>query len=242
MADARRTPDLEAAFADLRSRLVEPDAPTLAASVVAASADGSADRGRRSSPGGAWLRVAAIVLVVMALFALTPAREAVARWLGLDGLVVEHVDELPLGLNDAPGSGTPKSLAEARQDVGFDILVPTDLAGPVNAHLGTPPGGVTLTWPDEEVTITQHPGALQLVRKQLPAGTTSLPVTVDGNDGWWFTGDAHAVIYQDANGNDLSPGRAVADTLAWVTDEGIVVRVEAERPLETVLALAESMQ
>lgn len=82
MADALLTPELEAAFAELRSRLVEPEAPALAASVSAASADESAGRHRRSGPGQVRLRVAAVVLVVMALFAVTPVREAVARWLG----------------------------------------------------------------------------------------------------------------------------------------------------------------
>ncbi len=92
------------------------------------------------------------------------------------------------------------------------------------------------------MTITEHPGALFLVRKELPGGTAAVPVVVGSNDGWWFTGDTHAVVYQDANGNDLSPGRAVVDTLAWVTDDGTVVRIEAERPLDEVLALAESMR
>ncbi len=154
--------------------------------------------------------VAAAIALLAAGIALQPdARRAVARWLGLDGVLVvvdRGLEEGPAPTSfDLPGPGESRVL----EVDGRQILVST-LRG---------------TWDGE------------LLRKTVGTSAQIEEVEVDGNRGLWISGAPHEVFYESSDGR-VAIERVAADTLLW-QDDGVLWRVEGFDRLADALAFAE---
>ena len=78
-------------------------------------------------------------------------------------------------------------------------------------------------------------------KKILGAGTKVEAVEVNGNRGYWITGDPHLFFYQGPDGAVDEPRRWVGDALLW-SDGPITHRLETSLGRDAAIALAESMR
>src|SRR5262245_11288693 len=62
----------------------------------------------------------ALIFVVGLTLAISSSRNAVADWLGLRGVEIEHTNERPSGLGADLRLGRPVSLGEAQRALGFE--------------------------------------------------------------------------------------------------------------------------
>jgi len=158
-----------------------------------------------------------------------------------------------------PGSaldlGFATTLAEAPDLAGFPLLVPT------SASLGPPDtvwfrdGRVSLVWaarpglPETEadgigLLVTQFRGSVHedLFQKVLGPQSTLTPVTVNGEAGWWISGDLHEFMYLDPNGEVVSESRRiVGDSLIWTRGD-MTLRMETSLGRAAAIALAETIR
>jgi hypothetical protein len=160
----------------------------------------------------AWLVAAAAALVVAVVVgvALQPgARDAMARWFGLDGVEVAVDPEL----------STPDSAPS--------VAVP----GPGESAIVIVDG--------RRVLYSAIDGRLTdaLVTKTVQATGQVREVDVAGHPGLWISGGAHEVLYQEA-GSGVIVERVAADTLLW-QDGPVLYRVEGFDDLTDALAFAE---
>ena len=141
--------ELERALVELGGRLDFPEAPDLVPAVRARLVE-RPRRIRRPSRRLLVIALAALAVAIGAAFAVPPARTAILEWLGLRGVRIERVSELPVLPEPPPlpsgqeppaapptlgsdlGLGALLTLDEARRRVGYRILVPT------LANLGEP--------------------------------------------------------------------------------------------------------
>jgi hypothetical protein len=196
----------------------------------------------------------ALAVVVATTLVLPAPREALARWLGLDGVRITERDDVPEGLGRALHLGQPVDLSEAADLSDGLALVPRGVGDPAGAYAGRPEGAVTLAWapssrlPDVGGTgvglvISVFPGSTDraVVEKQLPPGAPAEDVTVDGDPGFWISGP-HVVIYFDAAGRPQpDAARLAGNTLLW-QHGGVVYRLESALDREAAVALAESLE
>jgi hypothetical protein len=245
--------DVVAALKDLARRLEFPRDDDLSGPVRAALVD----RPARAWSVRRWLVPALAAFVVIAVLLMVPdTRHAVARWLGLGGVRVTQVEELPDDVGSRLELGRRSDLDAAVADAPFDVRVPADLPDPDATYVGRPPNAVTLLWaPSEELPevgdsgvgllLTEFPATTDesLVEKDLGPGTSIEHVTVDGRPGFWITGAPHTVTYVAPEGGDpqRDPIRLAGNTLVWV-DDGVTYRLESGLDRDTAIALAESLQ
>ena len=137
------------------------------------------------------------------------SREAMARWLGLDGVEVDVDPELsvpaPTGSFDAPGPGASE-------------VVVVD---------------------GREVLVSAIDGSFdeQLIRKTVTSADQVRQLQVMGHPALWIAGTAHEVMYESADG-DVVVERVAADTLLW-QDGAVLFRVEGFDTLADALAFVE---
>jgi hypothetical protein len=79
-----------------------------------------------------------------------------------------------------------------------------------------------------------------VIHKVVSSGATSTPVTVNGEHGWWLSGDPHFFYYETANGVVSDERRWVGDVLLWA-DGPITHRLETSLGQDAAIDLAESM-
>jgi hypothetical protein len=277
--------DLSRALASLQEHLAYPETPDLARAVrerlagaAAAAPAGGAWSGLArwwgSSPGlhMALPTLATLVLLVGLPLALSPqARAVVAERLGLPGLTLKHVPELPPPLPAAtPSDGAPArgerlglgqrvTLAEARRLAGFTVLVPetSELGAPDEVYVSDVAVGrqVALVYhprpglpqaggAEVAVLLTQFQGELRqdLVGKLLGPATTVETLSVGGSMGYWIAGKPHAVFYRDAAGQIRDDTlRLAGNTLIWNRDR-LTLRIESGLSREQALRIATSVR
>ena len=78
-------------------------------------------------------------------------------------------------------------------------------------------------------------------KKIIGAGTKVETAEVNGNRGYWITGDPHLFFYQGPDGAVDEPRRWVGDALLW-SDGPITHRLETSLGRDAAIALAESMR
>jgi hypothetical protein len=156
---------------------------------------------------------AVVVLAVVAIVVQPDARHAVARWFGLDGVVVEIDPELTV----PPG---PASF---------------DLPGPGRSSVIVVDG--------REILVSAIDGTLDgaLVAKVVRSSDQIEEVDVGGRPGLWISGADHTVtfevLYEGPDG-EARGERVAADTLLW-QDGTTLLRVEGFETLADALAFAE---
>jgi hypothetical protein len=179
-----------------------------------------------------WPRVAVPLAVLVLVAAVPPARSAVLDWLGIGGEKIERVPKAP-------------SPTTAPLDLGTRIPLPADALVP--RALGRPDAVyeagaiVTLRYP--QALLSEFPGHTnaQYVRKLAGPDTRIERVNVDGEPGFWISGAAHGVIYEDPSGRILeAPARLAGNTLVWRHGDR-TLRLEADIPKSRALAIARSI-
>lgn len=219
----------------------------------------------RPSP---WRRITpaliALSTLVGVVLAFSPGtRDAVADFLGIGGVRIQSGD--PRNIPDRPlgtrfGFGVLVDEDEALGRIGFEARVPDgELLGEadeVYVNDDEPPGGLIafvygeragLPMPSDAAVgtlITQFRGDIRggdFFKKLASGGTKVEPVTVNGAEGYWLSGDPHSFYYEDATGElVLESVRLVGNVLLWEHD-GITFRIETFGSLQQALEIAEGM-
>jgi hypothetical protein len=261
-------PELEQALRKLGQELTYPPTPDLAIGVLSRldrqpSTQIPVARSRRA----VWL-AAAILIMLLGTLALFPeVRTAIADRLGLGGVRIRWVDEIP---TPAPVGtplllGRPVSLEEARTAVDFPVFVPTadGFADPAEIYLLGQGEYAMISFvypareglPQSEVIgvgalLTQFRGDVErnLIEKGLQgedgARETRLDsVTVDGERGFWISGAPHSVflVCHDDGECREERYRLAGNVLLWERD-GVTLRLESALSQEESLTIARSMQ
>lgn len=257
--------ELEERLSGLRAQVEWPVTPNLATRVRARLATPAIVR--RPWFQSRWAMAAAASLVVLAaLIAYTPSRDAIASWLNLH-TIITRVNHLPSPtpqpsgpLGKRLGLGQSTTLAGAQSKVAWKIQVPTSLGMPDEVYLllpqdGGPVGGeVSLVYkerPDIKasgqtgvaVLITEANGTLNanLFGKMLGPDTTLEEVTVNGHQGYWISGKPHDFFFTDANGNFRSETMRLATNTLIFENNGTIVRIEGDLTKAQALAIAASL-
>ena len=217
---------------------------------------------RRSSPARWALAVAAsLLLVIAALLAYAPARDAIAGFLNLH----TTVNRVPALQSPSPrpgqslGLGTPTTLAQAQGGVKWQITVPPALGRPDAVYLVQPPAGpsggeVTLVYTNlpgikpsgqtgVSLLVTEARGAVneQFFGKTVGPDTTIESVEVNAHQGWWISGEPHTFVFTDANGNPYFDTLRLATNTLIIDDNGTVIRIEGNMTKAQALQIAISL-
>ncbi len=244
--------ELELALVELGKRLEYPATPELAPRVRVRLAEGPAPSfwaGRR--------RALALVLVVLAVaigaaMAVPGTRAAILEFFHLRGVTIERVGELPtvpLQPNfDKLFLGEKVTLEEAQKRADFEVVVPEALGEPdaVYFQSGNPPSGmVSLVY-----GTTEQPRALltefratvdEVIFKKVAAGTHITKVQVDGEPGFFLSGNPHEFSYFDRRGEYRQEIiRLSGNTLVWERGP-LTLRLEADRDREEAVEIARSV-
>jgi hypothetical protein len=218
--------ELDVALRELGRHVEFPPTPDLASALRT-----RLERPRRWSRPLA-VALAVLVVAVGAVLAVPPARTAVLDWLGLRGVSIVRVDELP---------PTP---ATERLDLGRKItpeaaplwlVVPDE--EPDSIYLEN--GRVSLLWgtPDRvRLLLTEFQG-MAFIEKLIQTDTRVERVTVNGQPGAWIE-EPHIVFFEDPRGRmRQSTGRLAGKTLLWQHGE-VTLRLEGDLSKEEALRIA----
>jgi hypothetical protein len=252
------TPDLAGAVA---TRLAEAPAPGPGRARRRLAGLGRLTGWRRLAVVG----LAAVLLAAAVLVASPGTREAVARRLGLRGVGVELGGPPPPTVTTRPGErldlglGQRVTLEEARRRVGFPVLVPSaagfrqpnavyvDQAVPAGGRVDlvyrARPGLPASPFTDVGLLVTELRGrpTPDFIKKVARAGLVE-EVTVDGQPGYWFSGEPHFFTYLDATGQFRDEQtRLAGNTLIWQRGD-LTLRIEGQIGRQEALALARSMR
>jgi len=195
------------------------------------------------------------------------ARNAIADRLGLPGVLIRWVDEVPTPEPSQVGAplrlGRQVTLDEAQAAVGFPLRIPTavgfdapdeiylldkDYSAMVSFVYPAAPGLPASDQTGVGALLTQFPGEADrgMIEKGLPddgAQATHLQaVSVDGEPGFWISGAPHAFFVVCYGAGDCRQEwyRLAGNVLLWEQD-GVTLRLESALSLEDALAIAESV-
>src|SRR5438067_679453 len=134
----------------------------------------------RFRPPQWWLAAAAVLLaVVLVLAASPPARDTIAGWLGLRGVVIQKVQNPPTPTPLPPGPlgqrlrlGERVTLDQARSKAGFTVLLPAGLGGPDEVYYDSGHGMVSLVYASRPGLPAPDATGVSLLVSELPARLT----------------------------------------------------------------------
>ena len=216
----------------------------------------------------AWQRVAiatvVVTVVAVGILVASPAvRSAVAGLLGLGGVEIHQVEQLPPvgdSANVRAHLGRRVTAEEARSQVQWAILLPTDpaLGAPDEVYLDSrvPGGVVSLLWnarvglPQASSTqagllLTEFEGSISdrvTAHKLLDRGARVEVVKVGQTTGLWVSGRPHAVELLDVRGEYVEETlRLEGDVLLW-TQGGLTLRIESALGRDATVAIADSIR
>jgi hypothetical protein len=238
--------DLARRLDELGAELEFPTTPDLVSAVLPRLV--RRRRGRR-------LLVAALAALALvgAVLAVSPrARSAVLDGLGVGGVRIVEVDELPVvPVREEPFLGERVSLAEARRRIAFPVLLlPADSAGsPDEVYVRSYPSGgaVTLVYGSARrprLLLSQWRGGTYepVLRKTVGPDAEHETLTVGGGPGIWLSGAPHIVFSHRADGEEFEETLyLVGHVLVW--ERGArSFRLEADVDKEEALELAASLR
>jgi hypothetical protein len=256
--------DLEQRLALLVAEIDWPVTPALEARVLARIAARAIVR--RPWFQSRWALAAVAVLVVLAaLIAYSPSRDAIASWINLH-TIFTRVTQLPTPSPLPPGPigkrlglGDPTTLAHAQSEVSWHIVVPASLGQPDEVYLQLPPEGppqgeVTLVYKSRPglktsgetgvaVLVTEANGSVdtQMFGKMLGEGTTLEEVTINGHKGYWIAGQPHIFVFIDAGGQFRMETMRLATNTLIIDDNGTVIRIEGDLTKAQAIEIATSL-
>jgi hypothetical protein len=232
--------ELELALERLGRELDYPETPDLVGPVRRRLAEG-----RRPVT---WRRpvliaLAVLLVAVAAALAVPQARSEILDWLGIGGVTVRYVDDLPTveKRQAALALGQQMSLEEARERSAFGIRVPRrkGLEDP-DVYRGDF-GQVSFLYGSEEeprLLITQLLGTGSL-EKLLQTETDVELINVDGAEGAWLEGGEHVLFFPSVGPESQ---RLVGNVLILERKDGVTVRIEADVPKNVAVRIFRSMR
>src|SRR5919197_4830162 len=221
--------ELERELRGLALALDLPEAPDLAGPV----------RARLAAPPrrSIWrpLAVALAIAVIAAgiAFAVPPARSAILRFLGLEGVTVVRVEELPPAARRPLAFGERVSLGEAGRRLGFRPRLP-DLGKPSAVYVD--PSDqllIALYGTPLRVRFSEFRSGPGMVKKLAKMTQRVEQVRVGGRPGLWFPGP-HVVVELYAQ------PRLTGSVLLWKRG-GLIFRLEGRLTLDQALRIANSV-
>ncbi len=212
-----------------------------------------------------WALAAAVLLALVALFAYTPTRDAIANWFNLHTRF-QQVPQLPTPTPLPPGPigtrlglGSQTTLSSAAGAVRWHVLVPSNLGQPDEVYLQLPPlgppqGEVTLVYSGRPgiptsgqtgvgVLVTEARGSVNtdFFGKMLGPDATLEEVTVAGHHGYWIAGQPHVFFLIDSDGNTRDETLRLATNTLLIDDGGTIVRIEGDLTKAQAFQIAASL-
>lgn len=238
---------LERELRALSAEVDWPDEPDVAATLAGRLAE------RR--PARPWRQRVAIVAVaalaaLLAVLAVPPARSAILDWLGIGGVRIVRVDELPPlpALRDFDVLGRRTTLAAARAGAGFAFADPPR-DEPTPDEIRVAPGlRVSYVWRDGDAVrllITQFPGRVgdpALLKKLTGQATVVDRLVLDGDPAVWLEGGPHAVLFVAPDGTIRDDQGWLAGNTLLVDRDGVTVRVEGAVDREDAVDLVRALR
>jgi hypothetical protein len=181
------------------------------------------------------LRIAVAAAAVLAVaagvaFAVPPARSAILRFLGLEGVSIVRVEKLPPVTRGDAVVGQPTTLDEAATRLGFRALEP-DLGPPAAVYLDPSLQAVLLLY-GKPVRLRLEETRLGVFQKIVTTDEPLERVSVNGDPGIWLTG-TH--VFDDF----FSQPRLAGSALLW-EHERITLRLEGRFSKAEALRIARS--
>jgi hypothetical protein len=185
------------------------------------------------------------VLVLTAAMAIVPARDAIARFFGVEGSRIEFVQtppaETPVNGSGLGPSATPVAPAEIEAITGFEpALVDGDL---LEAFVVTyvRDAVAVLRYEDFDLWQARLEGEATF-GKGLPPEAVVEELEVNGRPATWLTGAVHLVSYTNALGIQIYESQRAVErsTLIWRT-ENLFYRMETDLSLAEAVAIAETL-
>jgi hypothetical protein len=235
------TPDLEQRLVALGAALELPPAPN----VVPAVLTRLPERRHRRRPARRTLvlALAATLLLAGGAMAVPPTRHEILQILGLRGVRIERVRQLPPGAASTGlrlGLGRPIPLSSARHAASFTALLP---AGSAVAYLGHDVPGGRISLLVGRVLITEFRGTTTpFIFKLVGPGTRVERVRVNGGLGFYLSGAPHQVLFQTDTGEIQADNvRLAGNVLIWQQGR-LIIRIEGTRTPAAALSLARSLR
>ena len=228
-----------------------PETPDLAAAVTESVRIGPPPRRRLLGRRPAVAVALAVLVALAAAFAVPQARTAILRVLGIGGVRVELVDELPplAPRSDLSLLGPPLTFAEARQRFHGPLPVPDPAA------LGAPDEIRVLDEPEQVSYVWREPPGIRLLVsvisgrfvgagfvKVLGPDTGVREVSVDGRRALWITGQAHGFGLEGVDGTQGFVELRLAGNALLVEDDGITIRVEGDLSLDRAIDVVRALR
>jgi len=193
-----------------------------------------------------WLRPLAVALATLVLalgvaMAVPEARSAILRFLGLRGVRIELVDELPeVRVTRALDLGDRMS----RELVTYRVLTSSLLGKPDAVYIRG--GQVSFLYGTPmrvRLLLTQFPGSTrpELFKKVAGPETRVEAVTVNGRPGIWLSGAPHFLHYAPTGGVLSERVRLARNTLLWERGE-LTLRLGGGLTKEQALRIARSVR
>jgi hypothetical protein len=204
------------------------------------------------------LAAAALLVVLGGMVALSSGiRAALLRVIVLPGVRIEVVDTRPASPRAAPSPsdgtslGRRLSLADARLEVTFPVILPTALGRPDDVFVRGEGDRalVTLAYrrvlgvPVDEQTgyaalLTQLRGrATEALVKKVTVEASVTEVVVGGEPGYFVAGPHEVYVNRPGLGIVADRPRLAGNTLLW-THDGVTLRLEADVALDVAVELA----
>ena len=123
----------------------------------------------------------------------------------------------------------------------------------VTSHRANMMQGTTVACSDAGAEVTGGPADFALIvdpffmdpsfiKKLTFTGTRIRDVVVNGDQGVWFSGEPHVLVYVDRNGSEFEDSERLAgNTLVWSHD-GVTYRLECRCGPAKALAIASTMR
>jgi hypothetical protein len=190
-----------------------------------------------AAPHKPWLRIAAVAVAALAAaigiaFAVPPARSAILRFLGLEGVTIVRVQKLPRVASGAAVIGQPTTLDGAAARLGFRALLP-DIGAPEAVYLDPSDQAVLLLY-GKPARLRFEETRLGVFGKIVTIQQHVDRVTVNGNLGVWFSG-THVVD------DFFSQPRLAGSALIW-EQNGLTLRLEGRFTKAEALRIARSVR
>ncbi|HKZ19160.1 MAG TPA: hypothetical protein VJQ57_03520 [Acidimicrobiia bacterium] len=204
-----------------------------------------------------WLAFGTAVLVAFLLLLSAPGQEAVAWLLRVAGIRVELVEsEVPTGPPISLVGGVDSSLAEAEEELGFNLRRPRLLGPPESVQLLRWGGGqqVAMIWSESDdlpevfdtgvgLLLVQFEAKVEqeLLLKQASDATRIQPVRINGDLGYFLSEAPHTVFFESKDGLITDDQvRLTGNVLVWMSD-GVTYRIESALGLVDSVEIAESL-
>lgn len=168
-----------------------------------------------------WSRVVAITIALLVTLALTPpVRAVVADWIEYGGVLIRTGGPPPGATEEPERAQSGLTLAEARELVSFDPVVPDLLGPPAYVEVSDDRRLLSMLWgsgPDA-IRLDQFDGQLDPLFAKTLREDAPTYVQLARSDGLWFP-TSHALVLLNADGTErTASARSAAPTLVWEVD------------------------